>query len=98
MKPRQAPVRAARITDTTGSATSRETISMEVELMAATPTARPSSPSIRFMALVQPTIHRIVSGTDRKPISMVVSSAKTLGLEITSNTRPERTATMAASS
>ena len=32
--------------------------------MADTPLARPSSPSIRFTALVIPTIHSTVMGTD----------------------------------
>ena len=65
IKPRQAPVRAARIRATFGSDTKRATTSMVRELMADTPTASPSSPSIRFTALVQPTIHSTVSGTVR---------------------------------
>ena len=65
MKPRQAPVSAARISDTTGSETNSDTISMVSELIADTPTASPSSPSIRLTALVQATIHSIVSGMER---------------------------------
>ena len=65
MKPRQAPVSAARMMETTGSATNRDTTSIVSELIADTPQASPSSPSMRLTALVHPTIHSMVKGTDR---------------------------------
>ena len=70
MKPRHAPVSAARMMDTTGSETNSDTMSIVIELIADTPTASPSSPSIRLTAFVQPTIHSIVSGMESQPISI----------------------------
>ncbi len=70
MKPRQAPVRQASSSGTlpVDTGTIIETSIIEAELMAETPTASPSSPSIRFTALVQSTIQRIVTGTESQPI------------------------------
>ena len=65
MNPRHAPVSAARMTATLGSATNIATTSIVSELMVDTPTASPSSPSIRLTAFVQPTIHSRVKGTGR---------------------------------
>ena len=65
MKPRHAPTSAARITATFGSATNIATTSIVSELIVDTPTASPSSPSIRLTAFVQPTIQRRVSGMGR---------------------------------
>ena len=62
MKPRQPPASAASSSATLGSATISATISIVTELMALTPQARPSSPSMRLTALVTPTIHSTVTG------------------------------------
>ena len=96
MKPMQPPTSATRMMDTVGEETKRETISIVIELMQLTPTASPSSPSIRFTALVQPTIQRIVSGMESQPIWMNRSWEKTLGLEMVSKTMPLRMAAKAA--
>ena len=67
MKPTQAPTSAAMTMATWLSAAIRAMTSMVVAEMAETPLARPSSPSIRFTALVMPTIHSTVMGTDNPP-------------------------------
>ena len=63
------PASAAIMTATGPSATAREMTSMVIELMVETPQASPSSPSIRFTALVMATIHKTVAGTASQPRS-----------------------------
>ena len=67
MKPMQAPTSAAMTTATSASEASNAMTSMVVAEMAETPLARPSSPSMRFTALVMATIQSTVKGTDRGP-------------------------------
>ena len=67
-----------------------------VDAMVETPTARPSSPSIRFTLLVMPTIQSMVTGTARAPSMSASFSLNMLGLRNTSMTTPWATATMAA--
>ena len=52
-----------------GSATVRAMTSMVMELMVDTPQARPSRPSMRFTALVMPTIQKTEMGMDQMPSS-----------------------------
>ena len=61
------PARAAIIRATTLSLTSMAMTSMVRELMVATPTARPSRPSMRLTALVMATIQMTDRGTDNEP-------------------------------
>ena len=49
--------------------------------MADTPTARPSSPSMKLTAFVIATIQMIVMGTDSQPRLTYVISEKTFGLD-----------------
>ena len=67
MKPMHPPARAAIIKATMPSLTSMAITSMVRELMVATPTAKPSSPSIRFTALVMATIQITERGMAKDP-------------------------------
>ena len=64
MKPAQAPTKAAMAIATCISDTSREITSTVVAEMVLTPTASPSSPSIRLTELVMATIHSTVMTTE----------------------------------
>lgn len=70
MKPMHAPASAATMSATFGSDTSSATTRMVTQLMVDTPTARPSSPSIRLTEFVMPTIHSTVSGMASHPRTM----------------------------
>ena len=96
IKPMHAPQSAARIKVVLGSATKTETMSIVTELIADTPTASPSSPSIRLTALVQPTIHSTVSGMASAPMGMVPISDLKFGFDTAVNMMPQRIATSAA--
>ena len=61
------PASAAIISATTFSLTSMAMTSMVRELMVATPTARPSRPSMGLTALVMATIQMTDRGTAREP-------------------------------
>ena len=87
---------AARMTATLPSATSSATTNIVTEEMVETPTARPSSPSMRLTELVMPTIQRMVTGTASTPRMSASFSLKMLGFISTSMTTPWATATMAA--
>ena len=97
MKPTQAPITAARISETVGSATYSDTTSMVRLLMVETPTARPSSPSIRLTALVQATIHSMVTGIESQVVFRKVVPPVGVKLEMASTTMPKRIAIPAAS-
>ena len=59
-----------------------------MELMVDTPTAKPSSPSIRLTALVIATIHSTVTGMDSGPSTHQGLLLKILGLDSTEMTLP----------
>ena len=79
-----------------GSATKMDTTIIVSELIADTPTASPSSPSIRLTAFVQPTIHSTVSGIAREPTDIVPMSDMKFGFDTAVNIIPQRIATSAA--
>ena len=81
IKPRQAPKSAARTTATFVSATMSAMTVIDAVEMADTPTARPSSPSIKLTAFVIATIQMIVIGYDHQPRFRYVMLEKTLGFE-----------------
>ena len=89
-------MRAASSRATLPSLTSSATTNMVVEAMVLTPTARPSSPSIRLTLLVMPTIHSMVTGTASQPRISNSLSEKILGLLKNSMTTPWATAIIAA--
>ena len=70
IKPMHAPASAATMSATFSSDTSSATTRMVTQLMVDTPTARPSSPSIRLTEFVMPTIHSTVSGMASHPRTM----------------------------
>ena len=96
MKPTHAPQRAARMNVVFGSATKSETIIIVMELIADTPHASPSSPSMRLTAFVHPTIHSTVSGMASEPMGIVPISDMKLGFETAVKIMPQRIATSAA--
>ena len=96
MKPTQAPMSASSMTATLPSATSRATTNIVTEEMVETPTASPSSPSMRFTEFVMPTIQSTVTGTASTPRMRASFSLKMLGFMRTSMTTPWATATTAA--
>ena len=81
IKPRHAPNSAQRMIAILTSATiSAITISDAVE-MADTPTASPSSPSMKLTAFVIATIQMIVIGTESQPRFTYVMSENTFGFD-----------------
>ena len=67
MNPMHAPASAAMVTAMAMLPVSSATASMVTAAIDDTPTARPSSPSIRLTALVMPTIQRMVTGMANTP-------------------------------
>ena len=96
MKPMHAPASAATMSATFGSDTSSATTRMVTQLMVDTPTARPSSPSMRLTELVMPTIHSTVSGMASQPRTMASWLLNTFGFDTTLMTTPCSTAMTAA--
>ena len=92
MKPMHAPASAATMSATFGSDTSSATTRMVTQLMVDTPTARPSSPSIRLTEFVMPTIHSTVSGMASHPRTMASWLLNTFGFDTTLMTTPCSTA------
>jgi hypothetical protein len=95
-------VRAAVIIATAGLPVrvkvAKDMRSMEKLAIPLTPTARPSSPSIRLTALVMPIIQRIVTGIASTPIFIKPPSEKGLGFVKISARSPHETGIAAAAS
>ena len=88
MKPMHAPASAATMIATFGSATRSATTRIVMQLIVLTPTARPSSPSMRFTLFVMPTIQRIVIGIASQPSSTLSVWLNTFGFITTRMTTP----------
>ena len=73
-----------------------DTTSIDIEAMADTPQASPSSPSMRLTEFVTPTIQIIVTGTARMPTVMACSPVMSSGFDTTLMITPESTAMTAA--